>query len=271
MVATTRLVPSASEERLPGNIWLFDLARRVPSRFTLDASRIDENPVWSPDGRKIAYASHRMLALAEVRLQEASEPGQGTLLFNPSENFHPIDWSPDGKYLLLQGYGTGTGADNIDLWIVEPREGATPRPVVKQPRLQSQGQFSPDGRWLAYTSDESGRPEIYLRSFPSGQARTQVSSIGGAQPRWRGDSRELFYVAPDGTVMAVPLSADGAPGTPITLFKEPSLRLNNYVFFYGGAAAYAASRDGKRFLVNRMTREPAAGPIQIVIDAAALR
>ena len=271
LVATTRLVVSAREERLPGNIWLFDLRRSVSSRFTLDGSRIDENPVWSPDGRTIAYASHRHLALAEVRVQNATEPGLGTLLFNPVENFHPIDWSPDGKYLLLQGYGTGTGADNIDLWVVEPSEGAKPRPIVAQPQLQAQGQFSRDGKWLAYTSNESGRPEIYIRAFPSGQARTQVSSNGGAQPRWRGDSRELFYVGPDGTLMAVPLNADGVPGPPVALFKEPSLRVNNYVFFYGGAAVYAPSRDGQRFLVNRMTREPAAGPIQIVVDAAALR
>jgi Tol biopolymer transport system component len=271
LVATTRLMLSSGEERLPGNIWLLDPARGVASRFTLDGSRIDENPVWSPDGRKIAYASHSMLALAEVRLQDASEPGHGTVLFEPAENFHPIDWSPDGKYLLLQGYGTGTGADNIDLWIAEPRVGAEPRPLVRLPQLQSQGQFAPDGKWLAYTSDEGGRPEIYLRSFPTGQARTQVSSQGGAQPRWRGDSRELFYVATDGTLMAVPIGPEGTPGPPVALFKEPSLRVNNYVFFYGGAAAYAVSRDGSRFLVNRLTKEPSVGPIHLVLDAAVLR
>ncbi len=270
-VATTRLVQTSSEERLPGNIWLIDLARGIPSRFTLDASRIDENPVWSPDGRRIAYASHKLLALAEVRVQEASEPGLGTLLFNPAENFHPIDWSPDGRHLLLQGYGTGAGADNIDLWVVEPRAGAEPRPLVQQPALQSQGQFSPDGKWIAYTSDESGRPEVYLRSFPAGQARIQVSSAGGAQPRWRGDSRELFYVAKDGTVMAVPVGSDGTPAAPIALFKEPSLRVNNYVFFYGGAAGYAVARDGLHFLVNRLTREPQTGPIQLVINPAGLK
>ena len=270
-VAVTRLVSSPSEERLPGNIWLFDLVRRVSSRFTLDGARIDENPVWSPDGRRIAYASHRQLALAEVRLQDASEPGNGTLLFQPIENFHPIDWSADGKYLLLQGYGTGTGADNMDLWIVEPRPGATPQAIVKQPKLQSQGQFSPDGKWLAYTSDESGRSEVYLRSFPSGTARTQVSSSGGAQPRWRGDGRELFYVAADGTMMAVSLGADDTPATPVRLFTEPSLKVNNSVFFYGGAAAYDVSADGSRFLINRMTKQPAAGPLQMVINALALR
>ena len=269
--AVTRLGSSSSEERLPGNLWLLDLGRGVASRFTLDGSRIDENPVWSPDGRKLAYASHRLSALAEVRVQDASEPGQGTLLFQPVENFHPIDWSPDGKYLLLQGYGTGTGADNIDLWVVEPREGAQPRPIVKQSRLQSQGQFSPDGKWLAYTSDESGAPQVYLRAFPSGEARTQVSANGGAQPRWRGDGRELFYIAPDGSLTGVTIGADGRPGTPVALFRERSLRVNNYLFFYGGAAGYDVARDGSRFLVNRMLREPAAGPVQIVLDAPALR
>ena len=206
-------------------------------------------------------------------MQAVSEPGSGTVLLERGENFHPIDWSPDGKYLLLQAYGTGTAADNIDLWFVQPTKGSEPRPFVQQYGLQAQGQFSPNGRWVAYTSNESGRAEIYVRPFPSGHARTQVSSHGGAQPRWRADGRELFYVANDGTLMAVPMGAgtDMAPGTPVALFREPSLRLNNYVLFYGGAAAYAAAPDGSRFLVNRLTREPTAGPIHVVVDAAAIR
>ena len=110
LVAMTRLAPSPTEDRLPGNLWLFDLTRDVPTRLTLDGGRIDENPVWSPDGRRIAYASHRLSALAEVRMQNVSEPGQGVLLFsrdekrlNPDENFHPIDWLRDCKDILLQG------------------------------------------------------------------------------------------------------------------------------------------------------------------------
>ena len=272
LVATTRLVTtSPNEERMPGNLWLVDLLRRVSSRFTLDGTRIDENPVWSPDGKRIAYASHRLNALAELRLQDAAEAGTGTVLLESPENFHPIDWSSDGKHLLLQGYGTGTGADNIDLWVMEPRQESQPRAFARQPTLQAQGQFSPDGKWVAYMSNESGRSEVYVQPFPSGQGRTQLSSGGGGQPRWRSNGRELFYVTIDGTVTAVPMGTDGAPGTPVALFKEPSLRLNNYPFFYGGAAAYAVSRDGSRFLVNRLTKEPSAGPIQLVIDPAALR
>jgi eukaryotic-like serine/threonine-protein kinase len=269
--AVMRLVSSSTRERLPGNLWLLDLARGVPSRFTLDETRIDENPIWSPDGRRIAYASHRASALTEVRVQDVSESGQGTLLFQRAENFHPIDWSPDGNQLLLQGYATTTGAADIDLWVVELRAGAEPHVLLKLPRIQSQGQFSPNGKWLAYTSDESGEPQVYLRALPSSRTRIQVSAHGGAQPRWRGDSGELFYVARDGSLTAVKLDRNGEPGSPVILFRERSLRINNSARFYGGAPAYSVTSDGSRFLVNRMTREPAAGPLQIVLGAAALR
>jgi Tol biopolymer transport system component len=268
LAAFTRVMTSSSrDDRFPSNVWLFDLIRGVSSRLTVDPNATDENPLWSPDGSEIAYATHSGGALAEVYVQSAMREGKPRRLAAGPENFHPVHWGRHG--LLLQAYATGGGSDDIDLWTLSTESGARPRPFIREPGNQSQGQFSPDGRWVAYTSNESGRPQVYARAFPAGTPRLQISSDGGAQPRWRPDGRELFFVSPAGTVMAVALAGDDAltPGPPVALFSEPSLKTNNNVFFYGGGAAYDVSRDGQRFLVSRLTAQPSAGPIQVVINA----
>ncbi|HJR58897.1 MAG TPA: protein kinase [Vicinamibacterales bacterium] len=266
--ALTRVnTATADEERFPSNVWLLDLSRRLVSRITLDSASTDENPVWSPDGHRLAYATHRGSGLAEVLVQSATGGGGGRVAATGPQNFHPIDWADDGT-LLLHAYATGTGADDLDLYTLGPEPGATPRPFLVAPASQAQGQFSPDGRWVAYASDESGRLEVFVRARSGGGARVQVSSSGGGQPRWRADGRELYYVSLTGTVTAVPLGAVGdelIPGTPMPLFTELTLGTNNNVFFYGGAAGYDVTSDGKRFLVNRLTREPSAGPLHVVV------
>ena len=156
------------------------------------------------------------------------------------------EWTPEA----VMAYATGSGSDNLDLWTMPaPPASGEPKPFLEGDGAQAQGQFSPDGRWVAYVSDESGRPEVYVRRFQSGGDRWQISSNGGAQPRWRADGREIFYVSTSGTLMAVPVSADNGEliaGTAVALFTEPSLRINSSVFFYGGAAAYDVDRDGRR-------------------------
>jgi Tol biopolymer transport system component len=270
LAATTRLsLSSAPEERPPGNLWLIDLPRGVASRLTLDPSTIDENPVWSPDGTRLAYAVHHGSSLAEVVVTSATEVSDAKTVASGSENFHPVAWSRDGRHLLLQAYATGSGGDDLDLWVLPIKAGGAPVPYIQAPFAQAQGQFSPNGRFVAYTSDESGRSEIYVRPFGVAGPRSQISPQGGSQPRWRPDGREMFYVSPAGTLTAVEVDtrSEFRASAPIALFSEPSLRANNSLFFYGGAAGYDVAPDGKRFLVNRMIRQPSGGPLQVVLNA----
>ena len=268
-VAVARLdLSSPDDERFSSSIWLLDLIRRVPSRFTVDPSSTDENPTWSPDGTEVAYGVHQGNGLAEVRAKITNSTADSRVIVSGQHNFHPIDWAGDGT-LLLHAYATGAGADDLDLYLLGPQPAAKPQPFVVARGSQAQGQFSPDGTWIAYVSDESGKFEVYVRPRDGRNVRTQISSDGGAQPRWRRDGKEIFYVSLTGTLMAVPVTVgtdEVSPGVPLALFTEPSLRTNNNVYYYGGAAAYDVSRDGLRFLVNRLTREPSAGPIHLVIN-----
>ena len=263
---------SLDDERFPSNVWILDLSRRVFSRFTLDSSATDENPTWSLDGTQIAYATHRASGLADVWIQSAAGSGGKRIVASGPQNFHPIDWAADGT-LLLHSYATGTGADDLDLYTLTPGSSSKPQPLDTGGARgsQAQGKFSYDGRWVAYASDESGDLEVYVQPRSGGGARTQVSSDGGGQPRWRADGRELFYVSLKGVVMSVPLSIENGeltPGRPVPLFTEPSLKTNNVIFFYGGAPGYDVTPDGNRFLVNRMIREPGAGPMYVILNWA---
>ena len=268
-VALARLdMTSPDDERFSSNVWLFDLPRRIFSRFTIDSTTTDENPVWSPDGTEIAYAVHTSSALADVRVQSTTGSSGSRVLLEGERNYHPIHWARDGS-LLLHAYATGAGADDLDLYLLAPGKDAAPQPFLAARGSQAQGQFSPDSHWIAYTSNETGRFEVYVRPRDGRNMRWQVSAEGGAQPRWRGDGREVFYVAPDGTLTAVPITLavdEVTAGVPVPLFTERTLRTNNNVFYYGGAAAYDVTPDGKRFLVNRLTQEPTAGPIHLVLN-----
>ena len=258
---------SPNADRFSSNLWLLDLSRRVVSRFTLDAAATDENPVWSPDGDEIAYAVHRTSGLADVRVQGTIGSTPPRVILEGQHNYHPIHWASDGT-LLLHAYATGGGADDLDLYLLAARKDATPQPFVVSRGFQAQGQFSPDAQWIAYTSNESGRPEVYVRPRDGRALQWQISAEGGAQPRWRGDGREIFYVSLDGTLMAVPVTlapGEVTAGVPVSLFTERTLRTNNNVFYYGGAAAYDVTADGKRFLVNRLTQEPTASPVHLVL------
>ncbi len=211
---------SVENEEPPSLAWLFDVARRVQTRLPMPGMRSVENPLWSPDGTRLVYAAHeRAGAFAETRIQSASGTGTGELVAGGDMNFHPIDWSADGRRLLLHGFSNTLG--RIELWSVDLEGDRTPALYARNDGTVAQGQFAPDGRFVAYSSDVTGRPEVYLQRFPATEERWQVSASGGEQPRWRDDGRELFYLAPDGSLVAVAVTLGETPvvGTPKSLFR----------------------------------------------------
>jgi serine/threonine protein kinase/Tol biopolymer transport system component len=251
------------------SIWIFDTARGGLTRLTFEQ---DSTPLWSPEGDRVIFQSTR----DGVRniYQRAVGAAEDELLLETPGSKSPHDWSPDGRLLLYRDVDPRTG---FDLWVLpverdpatdssgrppdesqggrgrlQPAAGEKPMPVAQTSASERNGQFSPDGRWIAYESDESGRFEIYVQPFGRQGARQRVSLDGGTQARWRGDGTELFYIAPGGRLMAVPLTAGsgGQPGdfgTPVMLFPvrvEPGDPVYHQ---------YIVSRDGQRFLVNMVT------------------
>ena len=196
------------------DVWLTDLDRRITSRFTFRPP-LNNVPIWSPDGKQIVFASARdgLLDLYQ-RASDASGPDELLLKLNAQPILFPSDWSADGRFLTYYRTDPKT---QLDIWTLslgidrrsigagrpESAEGRKPVPFLQGDFNESQGQFSPDGRWIAYVSDESGGQQVYVQSFPTPTGQRQISTEGGTQPRWRRDGKELFYLAPDRKLMAV--------------------------------------------------------------------
>jgi dipeptidyl aminopeptidase/acylaminoacyl peptidase len=242
------------------DVWLFDLARGVPSRFTTDPSG-DSNPLWSPDGGRVVFSSGRRGAL-DLYQKAASGVGEEELLLESPDAKVPNDWSPDGRFIVYQ---TSDAKTRFDLWLLPTFGDRRPVPFLQTRFNEHQAQFSPDGRWVAYTSDESGTPEVYVQTFPASGGRWRVSAGGGCQPRWRRDGRELFYIAADRKLMAAEVKPGDTfeAGPPRALFATRVMTLADF------RNHYAASADGQRFLVSSMVEDEAAAPITVVVNWAA--
>jgi eukaryotic-like serine/threonine-protein kinase len=248
------------------DIWLFELARGASTRFTFRAA-FNDTPVWSPDGRRIAFRSNRD-GTFNLYQKDSSGAGEEELLLKTPGNKQPTSWSPDGRWLL---YSEQDPKTKMDLWLL-PLEGRQqspqPRPWLQTQFDEGRGQFSPDGQWVAYESNESGRYEIYVRQFsPDGAAGTsqsQLSTSGGEQPRWRGDGKELFYLGPDRRMMAVEVKTAGGrfePGTPRALFATRAAIIPGLLY-----TSYAVTNDGQRFLIITQGEEVVSGPATVVMN-----
>jgi Tol biopolymer transport system component len=249
------------------DLWLLDVLRGVPQRFTFDPAQ-ERSPIWSPDGSRVTFASNRDGPF-NLSQKDAGGTGSEQALFKSDLTKYPLDWSSDGRRLLYYVEDLKTKAD---LWVLPLDSPGKPAPFLLTPFNETQGQFSPGpeaAHWVAYASDESGSFQIYVQPFPAaasgGSGKFQISTGGGLQPRWRGDGKELFYLAPDGKLMAVEVKTSPRfeSGVPKALFATR-------IFGPGPATHvfhYAVARDGKRFLVATVpAEEPESVPITVVVN-----
>ncbi len=247
------------------DVYLADIDRGERTRFTFDAS-IDVTPAWSPDGSRIIFRSDRK-GVSDLYVKGSSLEDNETLLRESLEAKTPSDWSPNGRALL---YVNQDPMNGNDLWVLpldsDSKLDGNPFPFLQTPFDESQAAFSPDGRWVAYQSNEGGPMETYVRPFPGPGGKRQISNAGGAAPRWRRDGRELFYLSPDANLMAVQIRAESATleaSPPVALFRT---RLSGG---FGGVAGnlrpqYDVAADG-RFLMS-ITTEEATSPITVILN-----
>ena len=254
----TRLAYGFAEKSGAQDIWVRDLKRDVSSRLTFNP-RNESWPVWSPDGRRIVYCTDRT-GHQSLMSRDASGAGTERPVFGMDDaEVLPTDWSPDGHRLALSVVPASRRADLKMLSM----DGA---PQVSDYLVTDAGEsgahFSPDGRFVAYTSNESGTPEVYVQTFPVGGGKWQISNGGGGQAWWRGDGKELFFVSPDDTLSAVPVETRVAfePGIPKPVFKRKLAR--------GGVVRnrWCPSPDGQRFVVNAALEAGNAVPISVVLN-----
>jgi eukaryotic-like serine/threonine-protein kinase len=233
-------------------IWLYDLSRETMTRFTFEGNT-NGNPTWTPDGKRIAFESNRK---GPVNLFWQLADGSGGLeRLTTSENFNaPSSWSPDAQLLAFIEANPTTG---YDIWVLRMGDRKA-LPFLQTPFLESAPRFSPDGRWLAYISDESGHREIYVQPYPAPGGKWQISTEGGTEPMWNPNGRELFYRSGD-KMMAVEIT--GQPsffvGNPKVLFEGP------YEPTPATFPDYDVSSDGQRFLMLKASEQAHAAPTQI--------
>jgi serine/threonine-protein kinase len=235
------------------DIWTIDVERGVHQPVTSDAG-MERWAVWSPDGDRLVYVAKGKVFVMPSR------GGPSQVLVDEGTGLLPTDWSADGKYVLFQQSGAGTAAD---VWLLPMEGDHKPVPLVQTEYGESQAHSSHDGRWISYTSNATGRPEIYVRAFDPNNIRPaerglQVSTNGGVLSRWRRDGRELFFEAPDESVMAVDLDLttfpNVRPGIPRQVLPLPSGTL------------WDVTGDGQRFLVALPPAEAGLTPINVLLN-----
>ena len=250
MVATDR----TDETNQNTDVWIYELQGNGMKRMTFDPA-IDATPVWSPDGKQLVFASGRNQTF-DLYLRNTD----GTQEEKPVEqeeghDKYPTAWSPDGRHILYL-----RGPEVWSLSLPEMKR----QLFLKSSASVKNSQFSPDGKWVAYDSNESGRWEVFVTSFPEARGKWQISTGGGRQPRWRGDGKELFYLTPDAKMMAVPVNSgvNFEAGAPAMLFQANPREL----VATSEIAGYDVSKDGQRFLINTQVNTDAARPMSVILN-----
>jgi eukaryotic-like serine/threonine-protein kinase len=241
-----------------GDIWLLELSRGISSRLTSDPA-YDWRPVWSPDGSRMVFASNRRGPMNLYQRLVAG--GRDELLLASNNPLIPTDWSSDGRFVIYEQREPKT---RLDLWVLPVEGDRKPFPFLQTEFDESEGRLSPDGRWMAYTSNESGTEEVYVQRFggvagtlaSTAAGKSRISTNGGSNPTWRRDGKELLYIARDLKLMAVEVKGSSTfePGIPKELFKTRA-----------GNPGYAVTPDGQHFLVP-VIAEDAASPFTLFVN-----
>jgi Tol biopolymer transport system component len=243
------------------DIWLVDDSGKV-QRFTADPAD-DVQPAWSPDGKRIVFGSSRRGQFDLYVKDVGSVLGSEALLLDTKEFELVPDWAPDGQSIVYRRLPS-INAPNYEIWALPLTGDRKPFPILQTPFDTRDARFSPDGKWIMYQSNESGRREIYIRAFSGSERTYPISVNGGTQGRWSGDGREIYYIAPDDRLMTAPIQglSDGKVphiGTPSPLFVTRVFNAR------GANPQYTVSRDGKRFLIHTTSGESSTTPAITVI------
>jgi eukaryotic-like serine/threonine-protein kinase len=245
------------------DIWIFDLLRGTRTRLTFDPAD-DLDSIWSPDATRIAFTSDRT-GQRNIYWKAADGSGSEELLFGGKEAQENLeDWSRDGKYLM---YNYQLSSSRVHLYVLPLSGDRKPVPFLNTEFPTAQGQFSPNGRWVAYRSTESGRPEVYVQGFTldasQPRGKWQVSVAGGEVPRWRRDGKELYYEF-NGGYFAVDVKTDGPSfeaGIPRLLFEVPTIFSN-----VGSGHPFVVTHDGQRFMILTPIEKTSSAPIDVLVN-----
>ena len=245
--------------RSKGEIWTVDVASGNASKLVSGPNEVFL-PTWSADGSRVFYAAIPDNT-SNPRIWLKSIDGSKEQPFaESSDNQSPWDWSPDGRFLAIMKVPL-EGKRFTEIWILPASDPKHATPFATESQDQGEARFSPDGKWLAYSANESGIVEVYVRPFPGPGGTWKVSAAGGFLPQWRDDGKEIFYLSPDGKLMAVPIVLAPAfqAGTPAALFSLQS-----------STSLFQASRDGKRFLINAIQEGAGSPPLNLLLNWDAL-
>jgi hypothetical protein len=237
------------------DVWIAEISRGLFTRLSSSPAN-DESPVWSPDSTRVAFASNRDGNVFNVYDIAADGSSPERLVFASDRNKRPLQWSADGKWMLLDANGlTALSLDNRH----------TVKPLGDRETLAAFGELSADSEWVAYTSRDSGRLEIYVERFLVQSRKWQVSTQGGTRPHWRADGRELFYLGLDNKIYAVPVTLGSTPtfGVPVALFPvQLTSTLQGATQFDG----INVTPDGQRFLVTLQSENSTENPVTVKVN-----
>jgi Tol biopolymer transport system component len=249
------------------DVWVIDVMRAVPSRLTFDAAS-DWSPAWSPDGSQILFASNR--AGTHMYQRPSSGVGSDRLVFKSDSTEIPVSWSHDGRYIVFSRAKTrASEGGGVNTWLLTLGGEPKATPFIESPFDKAEARISPDSRWIAYVTNDSGAYQVVVQSFPDPNGgRWQITAQGGIEPKWRHDGRELFYLAPDGKLMAVPVTSGTTfqAGSPSVLFQSP------LVVTRGQSPRdrrYDVAPDG-RFLIAVPTATATQEPVTAVVNWTAM-